>query len=312
MNKLIRILLFVMVAIVLLELLLFRVILPEEPQLREFKGEYFSCSVPESHHTSWLQDGWQKNRFVSEAGDLYVSSRILERSPQDALAYFEQYVDPLYTRELTVIGPGSFFIQSSGKGRRYVYLFVAGNKLFWLENTRRSSSLRFFKKVLDHVTETLVVDGQGASPDFSEVVNEIDGEIGLHSHSETALLWFMLGLHIGLILLIGLPIALYVGRLPTFGDEKPERTEENLFAWVRTPLRYQGTLVSVALFKDRLEVYSWRRPLMVIRQNDGSIEQVAGINKVTVIQGKRRAVIDLPKYIHWLRDLPGHRFLPKG
>ncbi|MDH3349561.1 MAG: hypothetical protein OEM02_15860 [Desulfobulbaceae bacterium] len=311
MNKLIRILLFVMVGIVLFELLLFRVILPEEPQFREFKGDYFSCLVPESQHASWQQDGWQKNRFVSEVGDLYVSSRILKRSPQEALAFFEQYVHPLYSKDLTVIGPGKFFIQSSGKGRRYVYLFVAGNKLFWLENTRRSSTLRFFKKVLDQVTETLVVDGQGVNSGFSEAVNEIDGEIGWHSHSETAFLLFMLGLPIGLILLIGFPIALYVGRLPTFGDEKPERTEENLFAWVHTPMRYQGTLVSVALFKDRLEVYSWRRPLMVIRQNEGSIEQVAGINKVKVIQGKRSAVIDLPKYIHWLRDLPGHSFLSK-
>lgn len=311
MGKLLKILLIILAAIFLFELVIFRSIIPQEPDWVEFMGDSITCLVPEGQEGTWLQDGWQKNRFYGTAGDLYVSSRIFDGPPLEALAYFEQYITPIFSREIEVIGPGKFYIQRYGKGRRYIYLFVAGDRLFWVENTKGSSSLRFYKNVLDKVVESLKVDGQGVSPEFGEAVREINQQIGLHSQTETMLLAFMLGLPMMLIFLIALPITIFIGRLPEFDREKPERTEANLFAWVRTPMRFQGTLVSVALFKDRLEVYSWRRPLLVISRNEGTIERVAGKNKIEVASGNRRAVIDLPKYGHWLADLAERQFFGK-
>ncbi|MDH4318698.1 MAG: hypothetical protein OEV64_09935 [Desulfobulbaceae bacterium] len=299
----------ILAVVFLFELVIFQTILPKETKWVEFVGDSFSCLVPEGEQKgTWFQDGWEKSRFYGTVGDLYVSSRPLDGSALEALAYFEQYITPIFSREIEVIGPGKFYIQPFGKGRRYIYLFVAGDRLFWLENTKGSSSLRFYKKILDKVVESLKVDGQGVSTEFGGAVREIDQQIGLHSQTETMLLAFMLGLPLTIICLIALPMIVFIGRLPEFVVEKPERAEANLFAWVRTPMRFQGTLVSVALFKDRLVVYSWRRPLLVISRNEGSIERVAGKNKIEVASANRRVIIDLPNYAHWLADMPGRQF----
>lgn len=311
MKKMLKLLGLILGGVLLFELALFKVIVPAPVSWIEFEGDGFRCMVPAGPQSFIEEHGWQKRIFTG-MGQLYISTRPREGSPDDQIASNTQYIRPSFEAEIKIFDDGRFFMEKYGKGRRYIYLFTAGDRFFWVENSMRTSSLRTYKDVVDHVIASLVVDGRRISPDFAAAVKEVNRKIIWHSQSQRLLGVLMFGLPLGIVVLVIIPLVLFGGKLPDFHGRKPVKAAENLFAWFRTPFSLNGTLAAVALFDDRFVVYTWRKPRVVITREEGHVSSVTGEDKIVVRKGRTTATIDIEHARSWLAEMSSHGILKDG
>ena len=307
MEKMIRILAVILGGIIAFLWFIFSTIKPDPVQWVSFQGEGFRCRVPSGTHSLVEKDGWRKNVF-SSAGRLYLSTRSAEGDAEDQIAAYRHYLDPGYEASIPVFDNGRFFLEKRGKYRRYVYLFTAGDTFFWVENSVRGSTLRTYKDILDEVVASLEVDGRAVSPEFRNRTGEINKAIRWYSQGEELLFALMMGIPVAIILLVALVILPFIGKLPNFRGKRPIRTAINLFAWVRRPGRINGTLTALALFDDRLVVYIWRRPFLVITKHEGSVASIPGKESLVLRQGNKQATVDVDYPLRWLSELSARGF----
>ncbi len=301
MEKMVRLLALILAGLLAFVWTIFLVIQPDPVRWVVFEGDAFSCRVPDGPYSKIEENGWHKNRFTG-ASRLYVSTRPLAGEAQEQIRHYRQYVRPAYEAEISVFGDGRFFLEKRGKSRRYIYLFTAGDALFWVENFVRGSTLRTYKDILDEVVASLEVGGRTVGTEFGRRVDEINRAIVWYSQGENLLLALMFGLPSAIIVFVALPILAFIGKLPKFKEQRPVRSAQNLFAWVRSPGRINGTLVAMALFPDRLEVYIWKRPYMIISKGDGSIAPVPGRDRLRLRQGSKQAIIDVEYPLRWVSE----------
>jgi hypothetical protein len=301
MAKMVRLLALILGGILAFVWTIFLLIRPDPVQWVAFEGDGFRCRVPGGPHSLTEENGWHKNRFTG-AGRLYVSTRAREGEAEEQIRQYQGYVKPAYEAEIAVFENGRFFLEKRGKARRYIYLFTAGEAFFWVETSARGSTLRTYKDILDEVVASLEVDARTVGPEFRRRADKINGAIRWYSQGEELLLAMMFGIPSAIILFIALPLLAFLGKLPKFKGPRPLKSAQDLFAWVRSPGRINGTLVALALFPDRLEVYIWKRPYMIISKADGTIAMVPGKDRLRLRQGSRQAIIDLEYPLRWLSE----------
>ncbi len=301
MVKMIRLLTLILGGILAFVWMIFLFIRPDPVAWVAFEAEGFRCRVPDGPTSRIEENGWHKNRFTG-AGRLYISTRPPEGEAEEQIRQYRQYLKPTYEAAIPVFDNGRFFLEKRGKSRRYIYLFTAGDSFFWVENFARGSTLRTYKDILDDVVASLEVEGRAVGAEFLARSDQINRAIRWHSQGEELLLTLMFGLPTAIIVFVAFPILAFIGKLPKLRGPRPLRSAQDLFAWVRSPGRINGTLLAMALFQDRLEVYVWRRPFMTISKDDGTIAPVPGKDQLRLRQGSRQAIVDVEHPLRWVSE----------
>jgi len=296
--------------LLLVELIILQSLLPGTGSRVKYESPYgFTCEVPEWRQTLEEGEGWQKHVFKGP-GQLYLSLRSLDGDPETLMDYYrDTFIHPVFEAGIRVFDDGRFFISTFGRsGRRYIYLFSTGERFFWAEMTSPTSSLTTFKDILDQTVTSLSVGNASPGPEFYERARALDSSILLYAQSPGVLMGLMAGLPLIVVLAFMVPVYFFAGKLPDFKGRRPVRSAEDLFAWMRRPLGMSGTVVSLALFDDRLEVYNWRKARLVITPGSGSVERVSGKDRIVIKGGRLSVIVDLESPVWWLGEMSARGF----
>lgn len=310
MRKFLSIILGVLGAILLVELIIFQATLPEaSPGIRYQSEDGFVCTVPDWSSTLEEKDGWHKHVFTG-SGQLYVSTRKLDGDPEEWMDHYRKaYICPTFETGIRVFENGRFFLSTFGKaGRKYIYLFSVDDLFFWVEMISNGSTLSSFKEMLDETVSSISVGGRHPVDDFSARAREIDSEILKYVQPPEYLLGMMLGFPLILVMIASLPTAVFAGKLPDLKGRRPVRWAENQFAWIKTRMRFTGTLVSLALFEESLEVFSWKKVRLVVTPADGVIQRAPGRDRLILKRDGTIVVVDVERPAWWLGELSARGF----
>jgi hypothetical protein len=201
MNINAKLLVFIIGLVLIIDIIIIDIIHPPAVSWTEFRGDGFTCTVPGGQRTYREENGWKKNIF-SDYGLMYISTFPLSGNPDSALSDLRKYLKPVYEKEIRIIENGHFFLEKAGKNLKYVYLFTAGNTIFWLENSSAHSPLRFYKDILDDVVRSISVGSRSISSDFETTTEQINSDIILYAQSEPVFIAFLLAISILPVLLI--------------------------------------------------------------------------------------------------------------
>jgi len=310
MKKLLGIMVLVFFGIAVVELFVLRgFLLPQPVQWLEFRTDTFSCQVPAWKQTRIEKDGWQKYVF-SGPGQIYLSMRPLDGDPAEWMQYYrEKFLHPRFEADIEVFRDGHFLVETLGKNcRRYVYLFSTEDLFFWAEITSRNSTMVTFKEILDRVVGSLEVGGQRPAPGFREDASALNEEILAFSQPPWLIGTMALGVPAAIMVIVLLPVYLLAGKLPEFRGRRPIRSAEDLFAWYKRPGSVKGTVFGLALFEDKLELYSWKRLRLVITPQEGSVSRVPGKEKIRLRKDSVSVVLDLEQPLWWIGEMSSRGF----
>ena len=310
MKKFLSIILTVLGGILLIELIIFQATLPEaSPRIRYQSEDGFDCTVPDWSVTLEETDGWHKHVFTG-AGQLYISTRKLDGDPDEWMDHYRKtYICPTFEAGIRVFENGRFYLSTFGKaGRKYIYLFSVEDLFFWVEMISTGSTLSTFKEVLDETVASISVRGRHPADDFSSKAREIDAEILIYVQPPEYLLALMFGFPLILVLIATLPTAFFAGRLPDLKGRRPIRWADNQFAWIKRHVRFSGTVVSLALFEESLEVYNWKKVRIVVTPADGMVQRVHGRDRLMFKRDGTIVIVDVDHPAWWLGEMSARGF----
>jgi hypothetical protein len=267
MKKLVRNVSLLLIAVfALITYFVLNAIEPQNHQWEEYSNESFSTIIPK---VSYSEDAkfnqWSGLEAQSlkplglwsyQKNDKWDAERTLKH-------HLKSIKDLAFSQKLDIYDGGYFALRSAGKSfRRYIYLFVHQDQVYWLIHGSDKSSINTPKKTLDKIL--LNFESKGIKHTLSkDVLQEIDGEIWWHVQTKDQMLYMIIGIFLLVVLIM--IISLY------FSGQQIEDYEGNMLIdmpymqiKVKGRFFFNITIGALALTDQYLYITILRKPLVKI------------------------------------------------